>query len=73
MSGHHGPRLMALTPSRHSWHVFKDQLHFFVLLGVIPVLILVFCVNVFVGPAQLEPIPEGYHPEPWEYYQVIQT
>uniref|UniRef100_A0A834NRW2 NADH dehydrogenase [ubiquinone] 1 beta subcomplex subunit 5, mitochondrial n=1 Tax=Vespula pensylvanica TaxID=30213 RepID=A0A834NRW2_VESPE len=55
--------------SRWQWSRCKDLVHFYVMLGVIPLSILTFCVNVFVGPATLEPIPEGYTPKPWEYYK----
>lgn len=69
MSGH-GPRLFFLTPSRFQWHKFKDSLHFFVMIGVIPISALLLYVNIFIGPARLQPIPEGYTPKHYEYYRV---
>ncbi|XP_045620413.1 NADH dehydrogenase [ubiquinone] 1 beta subcomplex subunit 5, mitochondrial [Procambarus clarkii] len=66
--GGHGPRKMVITPSRWQWHKYKDMLHFYTMLGVIPLGTLVFLVNVFIGPAELAPIPEGYTPKYWEYY-----
>lgn len=66
----HGPRLFNLTPSRFQWHKFKDSLHFFVMIGAIPAGAVVFLVNIFIGPATLTPIPEGYTPKYWEYHKV---
>ncbi|KAA3669806.1 NADH dehydrogenase (ubiquinone) 1 beta subcomplex subunit 5 [Paragonimus westermani] len=48
---------------------FNWTQHFFIMLGVVPCLVLVFCVNLFVGPAELTDIPEGYEPRFWEYYR----
>ncbi|XP_046827016.1 NADH dehydrogenase [ubiquinone] 1 beta subcomplex subunit 5, mitochondrial isoform X2 [Vespa crabro] len=62
-------QVMMIKSTRWQWSKCKDLLHFYVMLGVIPLSILTFCVNVFVGPATLEPIPEGYTPKPWEYYR----
>lgn len=70
-SGHHGPKTMHITASRWQWHKFKDMLHLYAMVGLIPVGILVFCVNVFVGPATLTEIPEGYVPKHWEYHRVL--
>lgn len=70
MSGDHGPRLLHITPSRFQWHKFKDLFHFYILLGVIPLTALVFCVNIFIGPATLTPIPEDYTPKHWEHHRV---
>jgi len=70
MSGGHGPRLMPLTPSRWQWHKFKDTAHYYFMVGLIPVGLIVFYANVFIGPAKLAEIPEGYEPEHWEYYRV---
>lgn len=66
----HGPRMMPLVPSRFQWHKFKDLFHFYVMVGVIPVAAIVFCANVFVGPATLTEIPSGYVPNHWEYHRV---
>lgn len=62
-------RQMIITPSRWQWHKFKDMMHFYILLGVIPLSLLTLFVNIFVGPAKLAPIPEGYWPEHEEYHQ----
>lgn len=67
MSDH---REFVITPSRFQWDKFKDLLHFFVMIGVIPITAIVFYANVFVGPAKLTAIPEGYVPKHWEYYRV---
>ena len=40
------------------------------MLGAIPLGLGVVAINVFVGPAKLAPIPEGYDPKPHEYYRV---
>ena len=46
------------------------MLHFYTMVGAIPLGLLTVCVNVFVGPARLAPIPDGYDPKPEEYYRV---
>jgi len=70
MSGDHGHHHMTIKPSRFQWDKFKDLMHFYVMLGVIPVTALVLYANIFVGPAQLAEIPEGYVPKHWEYEKV---
>jgi NADH dehydrogenase (ubiquinone) 1 beta subcomplex subunit 5 len=70
MSGGHGPRYFPLTPSRWQWHKFKDMAHFYFMVGLIPVGLIVFYANVFIGPAKLAEIPEDYEPKHWEYYRV---
>jgi NADH dehydrogenase (ubiquinone) 1 beta subcomplex subunit 5 len=67
MSGH--KRTMVITPSNFEWRKFKDHLHFYVMLGIIPVAALVGTVNLFIGPAELADIPEDYEPKHWEYHQ----
>lgn len=70
MSGDHGPNVMAIRPSRYQWNKFKDMVHFYLMAGLIPVTAIIFCCNVFIGPAQLQPIPEDYVPKHWEYHKV---
>lgn len=62
-------RTFVIRPSRFQWHKTKDYFHLYFLLGAIPVGIGITLVNVFVGPATLEEIPEGYVPKEWEYLQ----
>lgn len=69
----HGPRTLVVQPTRFQWNKWKDFLHFYTLVGAIPVGVLIFLVNVFVGPATLSPIPEGYIPKHWEYHKVNLT
>lgn len=71
MSGDGHRDTFYVTPSRFQWNKFKDMLHFYVMLGVIPITAIVFYTNVFIGPAQLTEIPEGYTPKHWEYHKVI--
>ncbi|KAH8307333.1 hypothetical protein KR044_010407 [Drosophila immigrans] len=67
MGGDHGHHHMTIKPSRFQWDKFKDLLHFYVMIGVIPITALVFYANVFVGPAQLAETPADYEPKHWEY------
>ncbi|KAH9514205.1 NADH dehydrogenase [ubiquinone] 1 beta subcomplex subunit 5, mitochondrial [Bulinus truncatus] len=62
-------RKMVIVPSSFEWTVFKDDLHFFLMLGLLPMAALITYVNIFVGPAQLSDIPEGYEPKEWEYHK----
>lgn len=63
-------RTLHIAPSRFQWNKFKDQVHLYIMLGVIPITALILYVNIFIGPAQLTPIPEGYTPKHWEYHRV---
>ncbi|GBN36939.1 NADH dehydrogenase [ubiquinone] 1 beta subcomplex subunit 5, mitochondrial, partial [Araneus ventricosus] len=69
MSGGHGDRTMHITPSRFQYTKFKDDLHFYITLGVVPIVLLILYVNIFIGPATLSEIPEDYEPKHWEYYK----
>ena len=68
MSGGHAT--FQIKPSRWSWNKFKDLLHFYTMVAVIPATIAITCINVFIGPAKLAEIPEGYIPQAHEYHQV---
>ncbi|XP_046387896.1 NADH dehydrogenase [ubiquinone] 1 beta subcomplex subunit 5, mitochondrial [Ischnura elegans] len=63
-----GHRTMPIIPSRWQWHKFKDLVHFYMMVGLIPVTAIVLYCNIFIGPAKLAEIPEGYIPKHWEYY-----
>ena len=52
------------------WDKFKDHLHFYLLLGIIPLTLITAYANIFIGQAQLTEIPEGYTPHYWEYFKV---
>lgn len=69
MSGH-GPRIFPLQPSRWQWTKFKDLVHYYVMIGLIPVTAIILYANIFTGPATLTEIPEGYTPKHWEYHRV---
>ncbi|XP_029050624.1 NADH dehydrogenase [ubiquinone] 1 beta subcomplex subunit 5, mitochondrial [Osmia bicornis bicornis] len=62
-------RTMPIVASRWQWHKTKDWIHFYFFVGAIPVALIIFYANVFIGPATLEEIPEGYTPQRWEYYR----
>ncbi|CAB3230774.1 unnamed protein product [Arctia plantaginis] len=65
----HGHKTFALQPSRWQWHKFKDMFHLYAMVGLIPVGAIIFYTNVFIGPATLTPIPDGYEPHHWEYHR----
>lgn len=60
---------MQVLPSRFEWERWKNDIHFYLFLGFVPMgLLITFC-NLFIGPAELADIPEDYEPMPWEYYK----
>lgn len=60
---------MIIQPSRYEWTRFKDDLHFYIMLGLVPMAALVTYANLFIGPAELSDIPDDYEPKEWEYHQ----
>ncbi|CAH8874517.1 unnamed protein product [Trichobilharzia szidati] len=60
---------MPREASDYMFRRFYDEVHFYLMLGLIPTLLLVFFVNVFIGPAELTDIPDGYEPHYWEYHK----
>ncbi|CAL7941321.1 unnamed protein product [Xylocopa violacea] len=68
MSEHH---VMEITATRWQWKQTKNWLHFYFFVGAIPATLIVLYANIMIGPATLEPIPEGYNPQAWEYYKIF--
>ncbi|CAH0382293.1 unnamed protein product [Bemisia tabaci] len=66
MSGH---RLFEIHPSKYMWVKYKDTTHFYIMIGLIPWVCVITYLNLFIGPAQLAPIPEGYVPKEHEYHR----
>ncbi len=64
---------MKIQPSQYMWNGFKDKLHFYLLLGIVPLALITTYANVFIGQATLTEIPEGYTPHYWEYYKVCSS
>merc|ERR1711962_942532 len=62
-----GANRIPIIQSKYDWTRFKNDLHFFLMLGAIPTFSLIAYANIFIGPAELAEIPEGYEPKPWEY------
>ena len=60
---------MPIRPSRWVYDKFKDDVHFYFMLAAIPIGMTVACINLFVGPGELTPIPEGYVPREEEYHR----
>lgn len=60
---------MEIKPSGYHVRQFFDDVHFYLCLTGIPVLIGIVTVNILVGPATLSEIPEGYEPQEHEYYR----
>uniref|UniRef100_A0A1B6MCI3 NADH dehydrogenase [ubiquinone] 1 beta subcomplex subunit 5, mitochondrial n=1 Tax=Graphocephala atropunctata TaxID=36148 RepID=A0A1B6MCI3_9HEMI len=68
MSGGHD-NAMNIEVSRWQWHKFKDLVHYYFMVGAIPLSLICMYVNIFIGPAKLAEIPEGYTPKHWEYHR----
>eukprot|EP00914_Ancora_sagittata_P000257 GHVO01000754.1.p1 GENE.GHVO01000754.1~~GHVO01000754.1.p1 ORF type:complete len:194 (+),score=23.99 GHVO01000754.1:28-609(+) len=66
--GGHG-RTMQKYPSRFDFTLLKDHLHFYILLGVIPLGLYTTYINLTHGKPEVKEIPDGYEPEYWEYYR----
>merc|ERR1712018_1049446 len=58
-----------IRPSRWVYDKFKDDVHFYFMIAAIPIGMTVAAINLFVGPGELTPIPEGYVPREEEYHR----
>ena len=59
---------MSIRPSRWVYDKFKDDLHFYFMLGAIPCGLVIIGANLMYSNAQLSAIPEGYTPREEEYH-----
>jgi len=68
MSGGH-KKTLEFVPTNFEWRKFKDHLHFYVMLGVLPIVAIISAANLLVGPGELIDVPDDYEPKHWEYYK----
>ena len=59
----------AIRPSRWTYDKFKDDLHFYFMLGAIPCGLGVLVANIMGGNTELRAIPEDYTPKEWEHFR----
>lgn len=64
-SGH--GRQMFIKPSQFQWRKFKDMVHLYSMVGLIPMFCWSSYLNLTIGPSELAETPEGYRPEYYEY------
>lgn len=69
MSGGGHKRTMIIKPSDFEKKRWLDHVHFYFWLGALPSFVVIGLTNLFIGPAELVDIPEGYEPKHWEYYK----
>lgn len=67
-AGGHGRKMVVKVSEFQKRKVF-DELHYLIMLCSAPFIVIIFVADVFIGPATLTEIPEGYEPEEWEYYK----
>ncbi|VDN96469.1 unnamed protein product [Rodentolepis nana] len=65
----HGQKTMVVRSSIFMNEKYYDDLHFFIMLGLVPCVLGAFIINIVVGQAELVETPEDYEPRYWEYYK----
>merc|ERR1711963_140890 len=58
---------MQTVPSMWAWYKSMDVLLFWITIVAAPLVACSVYANIFIGPAKLKPIPEGYEPREDEY------
>jgi NADH dehydrogenase (ubiquinone) 1 beta subcomplex subunit 5 len=58
---------MVIKPTEFAWRKFKDFVHLYTCVAVIPIFLFASYCNIFIGHAELAETPEGYEPEFYEY------
>ncbi|KAL7676500.1 hypothetical protein ACOME3_002761 [Neoechinorhynchus agilis] len=74
-STYHQQRLQSIPEvvSKLDDFIARDNIHYFLAIGLIPATLLITYVNVTRGDSVLTEIPGGYDPEAWEYYKRPMT
>lgn len=62
-----GHNTIKIEPSNWERRFSNNWIHFYVLLGAIPCVIISAVTNIYYGEPVLSEIPEGYEPRFWEY------
>ena len=60
-------KTMPIRPSLWTWRKFKDMMHLYFSLALIPIFCVTSYCSIFIGNAELAETPEGYEPEYYEY------
>merc|ERR1711976_557463 len=64
----HG-RSMKPFPTRYEWTLFKDHAHFYVMLGLLPLAVLITYTNVTHKRPEIREVTEDHGPKHWEYFR----
>lgn len=59
---------MNIRPSNVDWMFAKNWIHFYALLGFIPVAVIGTIIGIRANP-ELSEVPDGYEPRYWEYFR----
>ncbi|XP_060078166.1 NADH dehydrogenase [ubiquinone] 1 beta subcomplex subunit 5, mitochondrial-like [Ylistrum balloti] len=62
-------RRMILRPGIYLDRKWRDSVHFFLLLGTLPVLMAITFANLFMAQGELTDLPEDHNPQTWEFHQ----